>query len=94
MISSCTLQRATVRRFRFIDEENRHGAAAQLHAGVPGGLKAMRALRKHVENCGLEHPLPEPVKMRAAQIDGWSRLAIPLRSEPGRCQAGQHAKSA
>jgi hypothetical protein len=54
----------------------------------------MRALRKHVENFVLEHLLPEPVKMRAAQINGWSRLAIPLRSAPGRCQAGQHAKSA
>ncbi|HEX5463289.1 MAG TPA: hypothetical protein VFW88_01070 [Burkholderiales bacterium] len=54
----------------------------------------MRVLRKHVENCGLEHLLPEPVKMRAAQINGWNRLAIPLRSVPGRCQAGQHVKSA
>ena len=94
MISSCIQQRATVRRSRFIDEENRHDSAAQLHAGVPGGLKVVRTLREHVENCGLEHLLLEPVKIRATQIDGWSRLAIPLRSEPGRCQAGQHAKSA
>jgi len=36
----------------------------------PEGFKAMRGLQTHVDNCGLEHPLMELVKMRASQING------------------------
>ncbi|HEX5353463.1 MAG TPA: carboxymuconolactone decarboxylase family protein [Rhodanobacteraceae bacterium] len=36
----------------------------------PDALKAMRGLQAHVDNCGLEHPLLELVKMRASQING------------------------
>ena len=36
----------------------------------PDGLKAMRQLQAHVDDCGLEHPLLELVKMRASQING------------------------
>jgi AhpD family alkylhydroperoxidase len=36
----------------------------------PEGFKALRQLQKHVENCGLERPLLELVKMRASQING------------------------
>ena len=144
----------------------------------PDGFKAIYGLQQYVENCGLEHPLLELVKMRASQINGcaycldmhskdaraageteqrlyvlnawreapfysdreraalawtealtkiskgpvsdelyaearkqfsekeltdlslaiiaingWNRLAIPFRSEPGHYQPGQHAKS-
>ena len=59
----------------------------------PDGFKAMRQLQAHVDDCGLEHPLLELVKMRASQINGWNRLAIPFRSEPGHYRPGQHAKA-
>ena len=36
----------------------------------PDGFKAMRQLQAHVDDCGLEHPLLELVKMRASQING------------------------
>ena len=36
----------------------------------PEGFKAMRQLQAHVDDCGLEHPLLELVKMRASQING------------------------
>ena len=36
----------------------------------PDGFKAMRQLQAHVDNCGLEHPLLELVKMRASQLNG------------------------
>ena len=52
----------------------------------PDGFKAMRQLQAHVDDCGLEHSLLELVKMRASQINGWNRLAIPFRSEPGHYQ--------
>ncbi|MBU6415914.1 MAG: carboxymuconolactone decarboxylase family protein [Xanthomonadaceae bacterium] len=36
----------------------------------PDGFKAMRQFQEHVDNCGLEHPLLELVKMRASQLNG------------------------
>ena len=36
----------------------------------PEGFKAIRQLQAHVDNCGLEHPLMELVKMRASQLNG------------------------
>jgi len=36
----------------------------------PDGFKAIRQLQAHVDNCGLEHPLLELVKMRASQLNG------------------------
>jgi AhpD family alkylhydroperoxidase len=36
----------------------------------PDGFKAIYGLQQYVENCGLEHPLLELVKMRASQING------------------------
>ena len=36
----------------------------------PEGFKAMRQLQAHVDDCGLERPLLELVKMRASQING------------------------
>jgi AhpD family alkylhydroperoxidase len=36
----------------------------------PDGFKAMRQLQAHVDDCGLEHPLLELVKMRASQLNG------------------------
>ena len=36
----------------------------------PEGFKAMRQLQTHVDDCGLEHPLLELVKMRASQLNG------------------------
>ncbi|MGH8234351.1 MAG: carboxymuconolactone decarboxylase family protein [Rhodanobacteraceae bacterium] len=36
----------------------------------PEGFKAIRALQEHVDNCGIEHPLLELVKLRASQING------------------------
>ena len=35
-----------------------------------GVIKAMYALQKYVDECGLEHPLLELVKVRASQING------------------------
>ncbi|HEX7370038.1 MAG TPA: carboxymuconolactone decarboxylase family protein [Rhodanobacteraceae bacterium] len=37
---------------------------------APDGFKAVYALQQYVENCGLEHPLLELVKMRASQLNG------------------------
>lgn len=53
---------------------------------APDGFKAMRNLQAYVEDSELEHPLMELVKMRASQINGWNRLAIPFRSTPGTYQ--------
>jgi len=36
----------------------------------PAAYRAMVALNRHVETCGLEHRLLELVKMRASQING------------------------
>ena len=36
----------------------------------PEGFKAIHQLQAHVDNCGLEHPLMELVKMRASQLNG------------------------
>jgi len=36
----------------------------------PEGFKAIRQLQEHVDNCGIEHPLLELVKMRASQLNG------------------------
>jgi AhpD family alkylhydroperoxidase len=36
----------------------------------PDGFKAIYGLQQYVDNCGLEHPLLELVKMRASQING------------------------
>lgn len=36
----------------------------------PDGFKAIRQLQEHVDNCGLERPLLELVKMRASQLNG------------------------
>ena len=36
----------------------------------PDGFKAIRQLQAHVDNCGIEHPLLELVKMRASQLNG------------------------
>jgi AhpD family alkylhydroperoxidase len=36
----------------------------------PDGFKAMRSFQAYVDDCGLEHPLMELVKMRASQING------------------------
>lgn len=37
---------------------------------APAGYRAMAALNRYVEECGLEHALLELVKMRASQING------------------------
>ena len=37
---------------------------------APGAMKAMLGLQQYVNDCGLEHPLMELVKMRASQING------------------------
>jgi AhpD family alkylhydroperoxidase len=37
---------------------------------APESHRAMLALNKSVENCGLEHPLLELVKIRASQLNG------------------------
>ena len=37
---------------------------------APGGLKAMLGLQQYVNQCGLEPPLLELVKMRASQLNG------------------------
>jgi len=37
---------------------------------APAGYRAMAALNRYVEECGLEHSLLELVKMRASQING------------------------
>ena len=36
----------------------------------PDGFKAMRQLQAHIDDCGIEHPLLELVKMRASQLNG------------------------
>jgi AhpD family alkylhydroperoxidase len=36
----------------------------------PSGHRAFLALNQFVENCGLEHPLLELIKIRASQING------------------------
>jgi AhpD family alkylhydroperoxidase len=36
----------------------------------PGVFKAMYSLQKYVDECGLEHPLLELIKVRASQING------------------------
>ena len=36
----------------------------------PEGFKAIRQLQAYVDDCGLEHPLLELVKMRASQLNG------------------------
>ena len=47
------------------------------------GYRAMAVLQDYVDDCGLEPLLLELVKMRASQINGWNRLAIGFRSQPG-----------
>jgi AhpD family alkylhydroperoxidase len=37
---------------------------------VPAGYRAMAALNRYVEECGLERPLLELVKLRASQLNG------------------------
>ena len=37
---------------------------------APGALKAMLGLQQYVNECGIEQPLMELVKMRASQING------------------------
>ena len=36
----------------------------------PEGGKVRRHWQEHVDNCGIEHPLLELVKMRASQLNG------------------------
>ncbi len=37
---------------------------------APGAMKAMNALENYLENCDIERPLYELVKLRASQING------------------------
>ena len=45
---------------------------ARLNYGkaAPGAMRAMSALESYVDDCGLERPLLELIKLRASQING------------------------
>jgi AhpD family alkylhydroperoxidase len=45
-------------------------ARLNYNKAAPGAIKAMLGLQQYVNDCGLEHPLMELVKMRASQING------------------------
>ena len=45
-------------------------ARLQPGTAAPGAYAAMRGLQRYVDECGLEKPLIELVKMRASQING------------------------
>jgi AhpD family alkylhydroperoxidase len=45
-------------------------ARLEMETANPAAYRAMVALNRHVESCGLEHGLLELVKMRASQING------------------------
>jgi AhpD family alkylhydroperoxidase len=45
-------------------------ARLQPGTAAPGAYAAMRGLQRYVDECGLEKPLLELVKMRASQING------------------------
>lgn len=51
--------------------------------GAPAGYRAMAALNRYVEECGLEHALLELVKMRASQINGCA-YCIDMHSKDAR----------
>ena len=50
---------------------------------APAGYRAMAALNRYVEECGLEHSLLELVKMRASQINGCA-YCIDMHSKDAR----------
>ncbi len=50
---------------------------------APAGYRAMAALNRYVEGCGLEHSLLELVKMRASQINGCA-YCIDMHSKDAR----------
>jgi AhpD family alkylhydroperoxidase len=50
---------------------------------APAGYRAMAALNRYVEGCGLEHALLELVKMRASQINGCA-YCIDMHSKDAR----------
>ena len=50
---------------------------------APQGYRAMAALQRHVDDCGLEPILMELVKMRASQINGCA-YCIDMHSKDAR----------
>src|SRR5262244_1307716 len=46
------------------------GTHIKYEKAAPGALRAMYSLQKYVDECGLEKPLVELVRLRASQING------------------------
>lgn len=55
---------------------------------APEGFAAMRGLESYVRHCGLPRKLVE-LTLAVIAINGWNRLAIPLRAPVGDYQPGR-----
>jgi hypothetical protein len=49
----------------------------------PRAVHAMLGLEQYVRDSALEPTLVHLVKLRASYINGWHRLAVSFRTEPG-----------